>query len=314
MFKRILVPLDGSALADRALAYAATLAGLSQAEVHLVRAVDTWHLVDGSRSGQKEAELTAEAERALGAAEAKLRTAGVAASSTVQLGEASAVIAAGQRSQGSDLIVMSTHGRGGLARLAYGSVAERVLRLGECPVLLIPPEAADDWPGAPSGTILVPLDGSALALEAIPAAEELGRLFGASLKLLQVIEPPPPLAYDNLAGAAAAAYPYMDVNQWAEEARPYAQAIADGLQSEGHSASAETLIGYAAATIDERARECQALAIVMASHGRSGIARMVLGSVAQGVVQRTTVPVLVIRPMVVREPSAAPLGKEAAAY
>ena len=298
MFDRILVPLDGSALSDRAVPFAESLAKRAGGQLLLVRAVDTWTLLDGGRSGRREHELRLEAERQLAAASHTLQENGLDVAWSVTLGEPAMVIAETRHANVSDLIVMSTHGRGGLGRLAYGSVAERVLRLGACPVLLIPPEVQASWRSPVSGPIVVPLDGSPLAEEALQPAGKLAQLFGAPLSVVQVIEPPPVTAYD---GWNVAPVQYLDVEQWAEEARPYAEGVVQGLRSSGYAAEAQTLTGYAAATIDRHVRDKQAVAVVMASHGRSGIVRMVLGSVAQGVVQRTSVPVLVVTPAAIRE-------------
>jgi nucleotide-binding universal stress UspA family protein len=299
MFKRILVPLDGSPLADRALPYAEALARRTGGQILLIRAIDTWALLDGGRHGRKAMQLEDEAERQLSNAAGRLKAGGVQAAFAVELGEAAMIIARAQQSNSSDLVVMSTHGRGGLGRLAYGSVAERVLRHSPCPVLLVPPEAEESWRSSADATIVVPLDGSTLAEEALAPARELASLFGAGLTLLEVIEPPPPGAYEG--AVLGAACQYLDPEQWAQEASAYTEGIVGKLAAEGYSAASKCLVGYAAATIDQQVRETGALAVVMASHGRTGLPRMVLGSVAQGIVQRTTVPVLVTRPAVMRE-------------
>ncbi len=303
MFSQILVPLDGSALAGRAVPYAQGLAQRTGAQLLLVRAVETWAFPNGGRRHRREQELLDEAERELAPLVQGLKASGLVAASSVQPGEAAMVIAQARHSHQSDLIVMSTHGRGGLGRLAYGSVAERVLREGACPVLLIPPEAEQGWRSSTDGRVVVPLDGSAVAEVALAPAVRLARLFGAGLSLMQVIEPPPPAAYSGW--ATATPYEYLDVQQWAEEAKPYIQGVASQLQSEDFAVDAETLVGYAAPAIDQEVRSKSALAVVMASHGRSGIERVVLGSVAQGVVHRTNVPVLVIRPGAILDHDAA---------
>lgn len=299
LLTRILVPLDGSPLADRALGYAEVLAARAGAELLLVQAIDTWAVLDGGRHGRRAQEMTVEAESRLAASVERLKSRGQMAASSVEFGEAAMVIAQARQSHNSDLIVMSTHGRGGLARLAYGSVAERVLRLGACPVLLIPPDAAADWNTASGGVVVVPVDGSQLSEEALSPARGLADIFGASLLVLQVVEPPAATAYDGW--NAITPYEYLDVEQWVEQAKPYANDVARRLQDGGARAEALTLAGYPAATIDQEVRRQNALAVVMASHGRSGIGRMVLGSVAQGVVQRTRVPVLVVTPAAMRD-------------
>src|SRR6185437_9541673 len=86
-----------------------------------------------------------------------------------------------------DLIVMSTHGRGGLSRMLYGSVADQVLRRTTIPVLLVPSIVEHAWPAQGPLSLLIPLDGSALAAEALQSAELLTESFGAKLTLLQIV-------------------------------------------------------------------------------------------------------------------------------
>ena len=220
MLTRILVPLDGSPLSERALPYAESLATMVHAELRLVQAIDTWALLDGGRHNRNQRELTQAAERRLLDTVTRLQATGLQVKVSVNVGEATSVIASERKAGQCDLIAMSTHGRGGLGRLAYGSVAERVLRLGDCPVLLIPPAAGASWVGETDRTVVIPLDGSELAEEAIGLAREIARMFGATLSIVQVVEPPPPAAYDSFGAPGAVASPYMDVAEWPMRPRP----------------------------------------------------------------------------------------------
>jgi nucleotide-binding universal stress UspA family protein len=298
MFEKILVPLDGSPLAAKALPYAAWLAKGAAGQLLLVRAIETWAVtVHGAI--EKELEQKPRVEAELEGAAAELRAQGLTVEQAVYMGEPASAIEVAASTRDVGLIAMSTHGRSGFARWAYGSVAERVLHHSRRPVLLVPAQCELTWRQG-GNTILVPLDGSPLAEEALEPAKLLAGVLGAAITVLQVIEPP------NMALAASGMgpgyYEAFDVQAWIDQARPYAEDIAKRLQDAGVEATAHTTGGYAAATIQEQARARNAAAIVMASHGRTGLARLALGSVAIGVVQRATAPVLVIRPVGVTAP------------
>jgi nucleotide-binding universal stress UspA family protein len=308
MFDKILVPLDGSQLAEKALPYATYLAKGAGGQVLLVRALETWAATIHD-SVEKELDLKPRAEAELAAASSKLASEGLAVEQFVYPGEAAAIIELVATTHDVGLIAMSTHGRSGFARWAYGSVAERVVRSSTRPILLVPAHSEAAWSGNAPASIMVPLDGSALAEEALEPAKRLARALGAGITLLQIVEPP------NMAlagsGMGMGYYEAFDMPAWIEEARPYAAGVARRLQEEGFSVSAETTSGYAAATIQQVAAARNMAAIVMASHGRSGLARLAMGSVAMGVVQRATTPVLIVRPVALKAMGAPPIGEAA---
>jgi nucleotide-binding universal stress UspA family protein len=291
MFADLVVPLDGSELAHKALPYAAALARVTHGRLVLVRAIETW-AATVPQAIQQELERKPGAEADLDLEAAALRGQGLDVTTAAYVGEAAAAIDAAAASHHADTIVMSTHGRSGIARLAYGSVAERVLGRAHLPVLLVPPHAQQSWPAAGS-RIVVPLDGSPRAESALAPARELARLLGAALTVLQVIEPPN-LAY--AAGAPMGAIPELAPEKWANDVRPYGEQVAERLRKAGLDASSEVLVGYVAPTIVDVAQRERASAIVMATHGRTGLARAFMGSVANGVISRATTPMLAIRP------------------
>ena len=291
MFKTILVPLDGSELAEKALPYAKLLAQKSSGRIELVRAVEV-HAAMPHDGIEKTLEARQLAATELAAIAAELRRDGPETAEHVYDGEPVKAIELAAEASGADCIVMATHGRSGLARWAFGSVAERVLRLGGLPVLMIPAHPEGILQGDGSGTVMVPLDGSPLAEEALEAAKDLAHLVGASLTLIQVIEPP------NMAYAAESMgyYPIIDLDACVADAKPYLVGVAARLAPEALEVNIEAVVGYAAATIVKLAAAKQATFIVMASHGRTGLARAILGSVAMGVVQRSAIPTLIVRP------------------
>lgn len=293
MSPTIVVPLDGSSLADRAMPYATALARATGARLVLVRAPsprELWQAPEGSRGPTAELEDAATMARAEGVeAEPYLYP--------IYLPEevpGAIVDAAVDRH--ADLIVMSTNGRSGLGRWLWGSVADQVLRRAEVPVLLIPATCERSWAAGEPRRILVSLDGSPLAEEALDPARELAAALGTDLLLLQVVDLSGP---DVTAGHGAAT-----IEAGLANARRYLDAIVARLEAAGASVSVRLEVGLPARVIAAVAHEQGAGLIAMATHGRSGLTRAILGSVATGVLQRATVPLLLVRPATA-EPAAA---------
>jgi nucleotide-binding universal stress UspA family protein len=196
---------------------------------------------------------------------------------------------------GAALIVLSTHGRGGLARAWLGSVADRLIRLSPVPTLMVRPgdEPPDLTREPPIRHILIPLDGSPLAEQAIPLALKVGRLTRAHYTLVQVVEPvfrnfllggpEPPVDMDAEAAAWKRASEYLD-------------AVAVKLRDQGLTIWTEARVGSPAAAILESAAMNGADLIAMTTHGRSGVARLLVGSVADKLLRGATVPLLIARP------------------
>ncbi|MBI3976961.1 MAG: universal stress protein [Chloroflexi bacterium] len=288
MFATILVPLDGSSLAERALPYAVPLARAMGGHLVLVRAVAA-HTFPGTDPTEAQVALTQQAESDLTAVAERVRADGVEAESVVYYDDPVSAILDAARRREAKLIVMSTHGRSGLGRWIYGSVADQVLRRAEAPVLLMPATADRRWSGG-ARRILVPLDGSDLAEEALILAAELARGLAAELYLLQVVEPP------TSAYAEGYAFTEFDPEPELVGARRYLEGCAVGLRAAGRNVTVQSVLGQPAQAVATIAREQSADLIVMATHGRGGLARLVMGSVATGILQRSTVPLLLVRP------------------
>ena len=198
---------------------------------------------------------------------------------------------------GADLVVMTTHGLGGIRRAWLGSVADQLVRRLEVPMLIIRPK--ED--GATSGeapavrAILVALDGSPRAEAVLPVAAALARLWGSRLVLIQVVQPV------GLMIDLSSVYPVglmEDLSRLArEQARDYLQGVADRLTSAGVAASAVVVLGTSVFdAIQEAARAPDIGMVALATHGRGGVRRLVLGSVADKLVRGGERPVLVTRP------------------
>jgi nucleotide-binding universal stress UspA family protein len=332
MYRTILVPLDGSPLAERALPYASVLARGSGAHLALVRvpheeprtdapesttlawATGTEPLIERTtgRGGAAAPEDEGAAPR--GPADyLEDVAAGLALPQTavaVVSGPPAAGILGEARDRTADLIVMATHGRSGLGRWLYGSVADDVLRHADRPVLLVPATAPPTPlapPDAGSRRVLVALDGSPFAEAALGPAQDLAQALGAGLVLLRVVEPPG-AAFGGARGEA----PSDPAGELAD-ARAYLDTVAGRLPAPPESGPGAAPVGQAhagapAQTITAVAGKEAVSAIAMATHGRSGLARAVLGSVATEVLHRTAVPVLLVRPRPAPAGETAPAG------
>jgi nucleotide-binding universal stress UspA family protein len=285
MLATIIVPLDGSDFAARALPHAAVLGRSSGAKLVLVRVLA--HRAPGSAVDELEAiqaalNLDAEALRADGL---RVETI-VRRVHHVHADGVARAIAEVADDQQAELIVMSTHGRGGLGRWVYGSVADSVLQQSTTPVLLVSPHVDSPLPTDRRLRVLVPLDGSDLGEEAIETADLLAGTFDTELTVLQVVEPLSyPLHY----------LPY-DLDAELGAARQYLQTQVDRLQARNRRVTARATTGNPSWVVAQVSREVEADVVVMATHGRTGLDRLVLGSVATATLQRADVPVLLVRP------------------
>jgi nucleotide-binding universal stress UspA family protein len=301
-FGSILVPLDGSPLAEQALPLASRIARaaggkLRLALVHEVRPRPA-DLV-GTRIFTALELATRKAERSyLRNIQEGLRATGHRMASAVTLkGEAAPELIRFVRETGVDLVVMATHGRGGVERMWLGSVADRMIRQLEVPVLLIRPAEGESVPAFDRDPmrILVPVDGSPLAEQALEPAIRLARLYDAEITLLQVVFPvqlsvdpalPLPSAYDQELTEAGRA-----------QAEDYLRGLSERLRERAIRASGVAVVGWNAADrILELARPEQTDLLVLATHGRGGLGRLALGSVADKLIRGADVPVLVYRP------------------
>jgi nucleotide-binding universal stress UspA family protein len=286
--QRILVPLDGSELAERALPLAVTVARATQASVTLARVIQT-----GTWSGPRLGDLIApqviteiledearEAWRYVDGVADRLRARQIGAVSTVvSHGEPGAALLDVERETGADLVVMATHGRTGLGRAAMGSVADHVLRKGRAPVLLAR-VAGEQQEEVSLAHALVPLDGSTVAEEALAVIPALAGALIGRLTLTQVVDP------EALAGEA-------------EEAHCYLSEVSGRLTRSLHGAVTEiaTVVLYGAAPkqIVARAAHAGCDLIVMTTHGRGGLSRIAFGSTADAVLQAAETPILLTR-------------------
>ncbi len=292
MFDRILVPLDRSALAERAMPYAIALARAVNGHIALLHAIPS-----GIALHRGEAELDAAAR--LDELADQLRHQGIRVDArTVPGTAAEAIVAAAGRAH-TDVIVMSTHGRSGLGRWLYGSVADQVLRWAEVPILLVSAACDHPWPTDRPLKMLVSLDGSETSEAVLDSARQLGQILGADAIFLRVIEAAASSAIGFDPAHLRISRPEADGGL--AEASGYLERIAGQSASPFRSVDTIVDVGEPAVRITALARQEGVDLIVMATHGRTGLARLTIGSVATATLHRTHVPMLLMRPAGLRE-------------
>lgn len=302
MYKMIMVPTDGSGFDREAIRVALRIAERSQAAVRLVRVHSAGAFL-GMESAPEAATVSAavlkqERDRILSelyslAAECR-NTSGANIGVALETGPVPEALLAYARRSNVDLIVISSHGRGGIARLSLGSVTDSLIRRTTIPVLVVKPRASYLNPGAeePFRRIVVPLDGSSLAEQILPEVAAVAKLDKARLTLLHILVPQ----------ASAQNAIVARQTPWREEdiaaAQAYLYRIAARLREDGcltttHVVAAENI----ARAIADYAREVRADLVAIATHGRGGISRALHGSVADVVTRTAPTSMLVFRPV-----------------
>lgn len=292
MYRMILVPLDGSPFSERALPLATKLAQAMDAQVILMRAASAVTF-PGADATEAQCQAVDEAEAYLWTLATGLSEGGLRVETAVPYGDAAESIVMEIGLHRADLVVMCTQGRSGLGRWIFGSVAEQVLARSPVPVLLVRASGAHPTfrPGPGSGPLLVPLDGSAFAETALPHAAALAHALGAALRLVRALEPPMALY-----GYPGVGLVQESLEEERAEAETYLEEVAARLRGDGISVGTVVREGWPADAIVCSDAQANPWLIVMSTHGRAGVARLLLGSVALEVVRRSAVPVMLIRP------------------
>ncbi len=298
MFRRILVPLDGSVVAESALASAALLAKRCESEVLLVGCA-RGHAFPGFLTSAARRQ-TYKLERYLSLAAVLLSAEGVNVETAVLSERPAAGIARQSQARGVDLIVMATYKRGGQETLLHPSLIWSVLTASSAPMLVLkPPDTEHQEPNQPrlprflaepAVPIIVPLDGSRRSERALPLAQKLAWLFAHPLLLVRAA------ALPYLAGGVVD-YPMTldELRKWSlEETWDYLEHKRAELAQTGLVVKIESMSGEAATCIEACVQDYNAGLVVMASHSRSGLSRLLLGSTSRSVLSRVAVPLLVV--------------------
>ena len=309
MFDRILVPLDGSLLAEQVLPYASLLARAlgSQLELLRVTAPVRGALVEATHDQYRDAlhqNLRSEAQAYLEQVRATVLGDDPAIVCTVNEGNAANEIVAAAERRPLTLVAMATHGRSGPSRWLLGSVTDKVLHATHSPLLIIR-AAEEEREAGPVElrTVIVPLDRSAESNEILTLLVPLIKALDLDVVLTTAIGVPPQVA--SLPDAVVV-LPDGQVEAVYEQ---HLSHVTDWLgEQHVHRVERKLLRGAAAPAIVELALETPNSLVAMSTHGRSGVTRSLLGSVTDRVVQQSGDPVLVIR--VVPVPHALPEHKD----
>jgi len=296
MSNKIMVPLDGSLFSEQAVEYAIGAARLTGAAVHFVRV----HVPATAADSRRPWGVDPVADRAL--RENELDYLGrFAFSPSVNGLDVRTVVLTGMivdaladyvLSENITQVVMTTHGRGGLSRVWLGSIADSLVRRVDVPfVLLRPREGIRAGVPFSAGHIVLPVDGSEWSERVVNHAIGIGQLAGARYSLVHVMAPP----------IAAVPYSEMvavgDLAEFRASAAASLEKLAESMRARGMDVQTSIVMQTQIASgIVEYAQECGADMIAMATHGRRGWARVMLGSVADKVLRSSHVPLMLLPP------------------
>jgi nucleotide-binding universal stress UspA family protein len=317
MFRRILVPLDGAARAEKAIPVAARLAKASGGSLVLLRVVSTPMDASGFMYEPvvfTQADLNADISQAtqyLKALSVTDELDGIGVHTVILVGTVAPSILSAIQSNDIDLVVMNSHGETGLMRWVMGSVAQKIVRQSPVPVLVLRdggPKLDEASPMAPRA--LVSLDGSDLAESAIlPAAQVVSALAGSAkgaLHLARVVTYPPEFGPLLEASSTVVAHSMQHME---DEAHTYMNnLIASLLQGDlaklnldiTSTVVFESDVAATLVRLAEKGDELQGTPgselIAMATHGRSGLQRWAMGSITERMLTATRLPMLIVRP------------------
>lgn len=296
MFKHILVPIDGSLLAEAALPAAAFLAAKLHARVTLMHVVEK--NPPDAVHGQPHLKNAEDAELYLKQVAERSFPKSLRVDCHVHTNEVDDVaesIVAHAAELNHDLVIMCSHGRGAALHLFLGSIAQSVIARGTRPVLVTHPDPQGKMPAFSCRHILVPLDDDQEHAKALPLTKELARACGATLHLTMVI---PDLS--TLSGEKAVASRMLPgttsrlLELTTQDAEMYLRGIEEGLLQEGFVASSHVMRGDPASVIVDAAVRANIDVVVLGTHGKTGMDAFWAGSVAHKICSQSRVPLLLI--------------------
>ena len=300
MYRTILVPLDGSAFSERAIPLALRIARHTGAALELTHVHG--HVTYGGSAPAPDRRLDTDIKQGMREELEALRDrvaakAGLPVTASFLEGEVVPALQGHIESRGIDLVVMTTHGRGGVSRAWLGSVADALVRRLHVPVLLSRARTTGrggvDAP--PVRRVLVSLDGSPFAEQVLERALRLGTPNRTEYLLLRVVTPMPTVPLPYPGGDAPI---HESELQWQEhQAEGYLTAVAERIRRPGVPVNVRVVThAQPARAILDVARERDADLIALSAHGHGALGRMMLGSVADKVIRGAAVPTLVYRP------------------
>jgi nucleotide-binding universal stress UspA family protein len=293
----MLVPLDGSALAEAVLPLVERLAAACDATVVLLHVLE--RSAPTTVHGDRHLTTLDQAENYLRETAARLEARGARIRTHAHEapeGDVARSIVDHASEESADLIILCTHGRGRVRELLFGSIAQQVVRRGITPVLLARVARDREPLSFAPRSILVPLDGTEGAEAALGPARGLAGLFGAGLHLVMVVP-----TVGTIRGDKAATAPWMPRATEAvlaleeREAAAYLEGLAEATRGLGFPVTTEIRRGEVSSSLVEETREPDTGLVVIATHGRSGLQAIWAGSVTARVLAQTRAPVLLLR-------------------
>jgi nucleotide-binding universal stress UspA family protein len=290
----IVVPLDGSDLSEAAVPYAVALAKATRARLLLVTVWEGAEEILAGTLPELADDLFKRGEQHyehyLAGVAKTVQAEGVTTEAQMIIGHPVEEVLKLLRERDASMLALSTHGRSGLGRWVYGSVAGKLIREAHLPTLLIGPRLLQAKAPPAITRILVPLDASELSETALAPAVELAEVLGAGLVLAQVL--------NWATHAFVFGVPDVDIAMIDQEltkaAQEYVARMKAGLKTK-QPVETKVLRGMAADVLIDLVASEKVGLVVMASHGRAGLVRTALGSVADRMIQGPA-PVLLVRP------------------
>lgn len=284
LYSKILVPLDGSELAERVVAPALHLAESMNSAVTLLTVIthkpneDPGLLAKAVQTGAFEADLY------LRSVKKKFMPALVTIETAVITGKPENAIIQFAQENAFDLIVMSTHGRSGISRWSFGRVAHKVLRRAPCPTVILRSEK--EIKSQEFKRVLLPLDGSPLAERVLESAQIMADHLAVELLLMRVVEPG--LFYGF-------GHDDAEIEQEQQQAQAYLAEVERNLKEQGIPVTSHVAVGQVADQIVDYAKAEAVDLIIVSSRGDSGFDAWMFGSVAEKVMKGAPCAILVIR-------------------
>lgn len=298
----ILVPIDGSPLAEQALPYARALPRPDDTLL-LLRVVPLAESIAAAMTGSVIASEDEVGAMWKQAADGELAQAaghaGVEASrveTEVAVGDPAEQIVATAQAKPAEMVVMASHGRGAIGRAIFGSVADRVAHTATVPVMLVRPNKDHSGEGDfHVARVVVPLDGSPLAEQALPVAKRIAQQLAVPIHLVRAIDPVAALPMAPAVAPVAPVSPEVAeqiFNEIEADAKGTLQKAEQQLTGEGFTVTTDLLEGSPFFAIADALQPGDIL--VMTSHGRTGVRRWLMGSVAEKLVREAPAPVVIV--------------------
>jgi nucleotide-binding universal stress UspA family protein len=299
MMRSIMVPLDGSDFAERALPLARTLAARTGATLHFVMVHDIAVLplsMDGAglASGQWVEDARKQESEYLEGVAAAARSAGCSVRTALLEVPIVEALASYVARAGIDLVFMTTHGRGGLSRLWLGSVADGLARRTDVPLWLVRPGAEGPPPTSLPRHVLIPLDGSARSEAILALGLEVAALRPSTVTLLHVV--PPPFVAGQPYAMTAASFDEQTLRQEQNRAASYLARMAERVPAPITDLRQAVVTDPSVSrAILQHATEQEVDLIACVTHGRGALARAAIGSVADKLIRGSQASILVLR-------------------